>query len=1152
MNNNMIRNLIFTFLVLGFFQVTIAQQFERGNPQARRVGIHDGNQVKTVFNNSGVIAQPGNEGPRAAWKFRGNGYVGDVSPVVGVRIPIKDYNDDSILDTLVSVVITSVSRPGGGDFSPGGGVFLGFEPVPGFFNPAIDTIGKGVAMSHQPETWPNRWPDQPTWVDDDGNAEWNGFFGRGQFNADQESYWWMDDNADDKMFRQIGFLPDSTDPSLKGQGLRFKGRGLQWNNFLAQDVVFWLYEITNFGLETYDQTVFGTVIGTYVGADGDEWNDDVSFFDIREAITYSWDFDNNIRPSANPRWLPNPDEVGYIAYAFLESPGNQFDGIDNDGDNVNFSSAPFFTEDDFSPRVVGPGDKLILIDAQTFERSSVVLSNETITVTSMGKDYVIEPGVTSLVEGNMLVGSTGALVLNANATDGLDNDLDGLIDENFQVHYRQFKEDESGVVLIDTLNPVQYLDYMSSLNLSDFMIDERRNDGIDNDGDWNFEFDDVGADGKAETNDEGEGDGVPTAGEPNFDATDVDESDQIGLTSFQYFVPSNDITMSDEPDTWRRLRPGLFDVPSSIVGGVAIRGEDGDFIYGSGYFPLLPGETERFSLALAFGPDFRGVLKTKQTAQFIFDANYNFPKPPETPIVRAVPGDGQVTLYWDKKAESSIDRTTKVQDFEGYKIYKGTDPGFTDAFVVTNGFGDPTWWKPIAQFDKKNGIVGYFSPSAELNERASGLPFYLGEDTGIQNTFVDNDVINGRTYYYAVVAYDRGDASIDIYPSENGRSFDQTNVLRVVPNAPVAGYTPPESGVALNRVSGYSTAIPFYEVIDPFDIEDASYEVVLYDSLQNGTRIAYGYNIVDLAFSDTLYSEPLDLLPSNGDVFNGVNLSFDVTYQNLDSIRVDNSNSGWAGPPDTTKLGFTVGVFNVVGFPKGVKEAADYAFVFGEDYDKPTGDRLGGLPLPSRNTNFEIFNISDPNNVTKVPFLYSSPTDTLTIGSRIFMINEDSTSATWALDFFGDTSTVSPSPGDTLYVSIFKPFTSADNFTFSVSEPTINQANIDDAIKRVRAVPNPYVVTNIFEQPLPGTNTRGRGERIINFTNLPPNSKIQIFTAAGNHVRTLRSGSSIQSGSTSWDLRTKEGLDVAFGVYFYIVEAEGASEKKMGKLAIIK
>lgn len=1138
-------------VVLIFTQLSFAQQIEKGTPTARRVGIHDGNQVKTVFNNSAVIAQPGDEGPRAAWKFKGNGYVGDVSPLIGVRLPIKDYSGNGSLDTVVSVVITSVSRPGGGDFSPGGGSFLGFEPIPGFFNPTLDTIGKGVAMSHQPETWPSFWPDQPSWIDEEGNTEWNGFFGRGQFNADQESYWMMDDNVDDKMFTRVGYLPDANDPSRKGQGLRFSGRGLQWNNFLAQDVVFWLYEISNIGTEIYDQTVFGTLVGTYVGADGDEWNDDVSFFDIREAITYSWDFDDNIRPTANPRWLPNPDEVGYIAYAFLESPGNQFDGIDNDGDNIDFTNASFFSESDFSPRTINSGDKIVLIDPVTFVREHFTVPSSTVTVSSLGKDFEIIPGTTVLVEGNMEATNRGPK-LNPNASDGLDNDLDGLIDENFQVHYRQFKEDDNGVVLFDTLNPVQYTDFLQQINESHVMIDEARNDGIDNDGDWSIEFDDVGEDGKEGTNDTGEGDGIPTLGEPNIDRTDVDESDQIGLTSFQYFVPAGDVVMSDEDDLWSRLRPGLFDVPSSIIGGVAIRGEDGDFMYGSGYFPLLPGETERFSLALAFGSDFRGVLKTKKTAQFIFDANYNFPKPPTAPTVKAVSSNGKVTLYWDKVAEESLDRTTKLKDFEGYKIYKGTDPNFTDAFVLTNGFGDPTWWKPIAQFDLKNNILGYFNSSSQLNERASGLPFYLGEDTGIQNTFVDDNVINGRTYYYAVVAYDRGDETKDIYPSENGRSLSDANVISVVPNAPVAGYVPPESGEQLNRVSGNSKAIPYFEVIDPFQIDDVTnYEVVFYDSLKSGTRIAYGYNVVGTQFNDTLFAEPQKLLPSNGNIFDGVYLSIDTSYQVLDSIFVDSKKSRWS---DTTKsnLMFASAPFRFAGFPDGIREASDYVFVFGENFDKPSGDKLLGLPIRSITTNFEIFNIIDKQNPIKVPFVFSSRSDTLKNLGRVIMTTSDTSNITWDFTFLADSSTVLPVAGDSLYISIKKPFTSLDKFTFSVSPPGFDATSLDDAIKNVKVVPNPYVVTNVLENPLEGINSRGRGERIINFTKLPPNSKIQIFTSAGNHVRTLESGSELVSGSVSWDLRTKEGLDVAFGIYFYIVEADGASEKKIGKIAIIK
>src|SRR5690606_8392072 len=75
-------------------------------------------------------------------------------------------------------------------------------------------------------------------------------------------------------------------------------------------------------------------------------------------------------------------------------------------------------------------------------------------------------------------------------------------------------------------------------NDGDGMIDESWTDGIDNDGDWDPEVDDVGIDGIPGTGDEGEGDGIPTAGdpfditkpgEPNFEFTDIDESDMIGL-----------------------------------------------------------------------------------------------------------------------------------------------------------------------------------------------------------------------------------------------------------------------------------------------------------------------------------------------------------------------------------------------------------------------------------------------------------------------------------------------------------------------------------------------------------------------------------------------------------------------------------------------
>jgi hypothetical protein len=1182
---NLLKYFIILFFGLFFIQGEfIAQQriTERGTSTFRKVGVHRGNQVRTVFSNFGVIAQPGSEGPRGSWKFDANGYVGDVSPLVGVRLPIRDYINassdtlDGITDTIFSVIITPVDRPGGGE--SGLGKAWGFEPIPGFADPILDELGKGVAMSHLPETWPPFWPDHPDWtysgapiiqdgIDITPQVDWNGFFGRAQFNADQESYFWMDDNNDEEWFNRHAFLPDSMDLNRRGAALQVNIRGLQWSNFLAQNVVFWLYNILNDGTETYDQVAFGTLVGTYVGVETPEWNDDASFFDVRDAITYTWDFDKFISPAANPQWLPDPSAVGYIFYAFLESPGNPFDGIDNDGDNENFTiSAPFFEASDFLARTIEPGEKIILIDKETFNRTEFSVGSDTITVYSLGVPFFIEPGVTEVVEGNTDA-ATGSVF--ANATDGIDNDLDGLIDENSQVHYRQFKKTPEGIVLIDTLNPVQYKDYINNIGLLDPMVDEARDDLIDNDRDWNIEFDDVGQDGKPNTNDFGEGDGMPTTGEPNFDQTDVNESDQLGLTSFQYFVPAGDITMSNDINMWSRMQPGFYDVPSSIVGNVAIRGEDGDFIFGSGYFPLLPGKTQRFSLALGFGEDLNGAIKTKRVAQIIFDANYNFPRPPEKPTMTAVPGDGKVTLYWDRVAESSVDPTLKVQDFEGYKVYKGTDPDFTDALQISDADGTKVLWAPEFQVDLDNGIQGIFVPSPELYELTNGVPYKLGNDSGIQNFFVDNDVINGRTYYYAVVAYDRGDASKDVFPSENSKFISKDalgnistdiNTAALIPNPPVAGYVPPPSGEELDRISGNSTSTVFMEVIDPFEIQDSSYAVEFNDSLVEGVSIAYSYNVINQGSGQFVLTDA-PMSPDNGVVFNGVRLSMDTTYQNIGSIGLNtNDQVTYWNTRDPNDLGFQVSQFT---FPSagifGIKDPRDYVLAFTDEY-ADSSDKLdqifGPNAPPARLVNFQVYDVTDQSNPVRIPFAFTEASsfrpDTLSHLDQITLAIEDASEVTWKIVMIDPDSTANvPKGGDSLFISIVKPFAATDEFQFSTMKSAYSVNDAREQLNKITVVPNPYVVTNVFEQPLPPT-VRGRGERVIYFMNLPPASTIRIFSSAGDLIRTLKHDGNLESGTVQWDVRTEEGLDVAYGVYFYVVEVEGLSDKKMGKIGIIK
>ena len=62
-----------------------------------------------------------------------------------------------------------------------------------------------------------------------------------------------------------------------------------------------------------------------------------------------------------------------------------------------------------------------------------------------------------------------------------------------------------------------------------------------------------------------------------------------------------------------RLNPGFFTTNEELRAQQSGGGVDGDFIFGSGYFPLRPGETIRFTMALVFGSDLADITNNTQT-----------------------------------------------------------------------------------------------------------------------------------------------------------------------------------------------------------------------------------------------------------------------------------------------------------------------------------------------------------------------------------------------------------------------------------------------------------------------------------------------------------------------------------------------------------
>jgi len=161
---------------------------------------------------------------------------------------------------------------------------------------------------------------------------------------------------------------------------------------------------------------------------------------------------------------------------------------------------------------------------------------------------------------------------------------------------------------------------------------------------------------------------------------------------------------------------------------------------------------------------------------------------------------------------------------------------------------------------------------------------------------------------------------------------------------------------------------------------------------------------------------------------------------------------------------------------------------------------------------------------------------------------------TWSVTFDGTSSQLNfdfPGSGDTLRLLTKRPFRSGDVFEFTTLGAHVDNELAKSKLDMIKVVPNPYLSAASWEQPLPPTITSGRGERKIDFIHVPYGAKIYIYTARGEHVITLEQNSPIDDGAVSWNLRSKENLDVAYGIYFYVVDAPGVG-RKTGKFAIIK
>ncbi len=114
-----------------------------------------------------------------------------------------------------------------------------------------------------------------------------------------------------------------------------------------------------------------------------------------------------------------------------------------------------------------------------------------------------------------------------------------------------------------------------------------------------------------------------------------------------------------------------------------------------------------------------------------------------------------------------------------------------------------------------------------------------------------------------------------------------------------------------------------------------------------------------------------------------------------------------------------------------------------------------------------------------------------------------------------------------------------------LSTPALNAQGLES----IKVVPNPYIISAVWDEARLGNSPFGEPIRNLAFTHLPVDDcTIKIFTIDGDLVKTILH----QNGTAreEWNLLTDANRPIVSGVYFYHVESNFG--EKVGRFAVIR
>lgn len=625
--------------------------------------------------------------------------------------------------------------------------------------------------------------------------------------------------------------------------------------------------------------------------------------------------------------------------------------------------------------------------------------------------------------------------------------------------------------------------------------------------------------------------------------------------------------------------------------------DDRRHLMASGPFQMAPGDTQEVVVGIVIAKGTSNInsitaLKTKDiAAQIAYDLDFKLTPAPPAPKLNAIPQSKAITLWWEDNAES----------------YDAGDPliygqGFADTTYSFQGyrvwqFRDITGADPILLevSDIADGVRQFFG-TVTVNGVDVLVPLITGPDAGAKrflnltlDAYTNGALYDGNPYYYAVTAFG--------YSANSSPTFlESTPVIKeVLPGKQAIDLTYTYAAgdeINLTRSEGSGDGKVTFKIIDPNVLTGHQYEVPLVRTTADGLR----YSVINKTTGDTLIKLSNDF--SKEATYKKIKEGFVVIVEDIGSDSITQSavrsvreikGPGGADIPGSPFVfnsknstnQWEIKSINFSGVVSDIKSLnyrnnigdRDYEIRFtstGSEYytsgyslANPT---LASNPKGKGRVPFEVWDIGRGSNATpKRLFIKTADNNTAlrdTAWSQdtgtnawesIYAYEEAFTYAEPIADPSGTSSASAhrighiaivgslPAEGTVIKITTWRPLGTGDVFSGTVTAP--NKNNRDFAAKNIDDIsvfPNPYFGANSLE--------RDKYQRFVRFTNLPTDITIRIFSLSGVFIQTLAKSNTNQY--LDWNLRNRDGLPVASGIYLAYLEMPGVGTRVM-KIAVI-